>query len=153
MFKFIQSCSEVAEEEKKLLREWFEEKGKDYILNLIDLVEAYGEFIDNFEAVIDYYIFYLEDAYKSGDFVEVIDWLYGISKSVIDRLSEKFDFNLKSELVFDLPDVFEFEKINKDSIVKTCSSNAGFYLYYKTIYGSEVNDKLGEYYFSSNSAC
>jgi len=75
MICFVQKSSEVSEEEKKLLREWFEEKGKNYLLILIEVVETYSLFLPNFEAIIDYYIFYLNDAYENNDIVEIIDWL------------------------------------------------------------------------------
>lgn len=151
MIYFVQKSSEVSEEEKKLLREWFEEKGKDYLLSLIDLVETYGAFLPNFEALVDYYIFYLNDAYENNDIVEIIDWLYGILKSVNDRLLERFDFNLKSEI--NLISYEGFTEISNHRIIKTCGTDAGFYLYCNTIYGSEMNVQLGKYYFSSNSAC
>ncbi|WAM30836.1 hypothetical protein [Caldicellulosiruptor naganoensis] len=127
MIYFVQKTPMVSEEEKKLFREWFEEKGKDYLLSLIDLVETYGAFLPNFEAVVDYYIFYLKDAYENNDIVEIIDWLYGILKSLNDRLLERFDFNLKSEVNFISYE--GFVEISDHKIVKTCGTDAGFYLY------------------------
>jgi len=151
MIYFVQKSSEVSEEEKKLLREWFEEKGKNYLLSLIDLVETYSLFLPNFEAIIDYYIFYLNDAYENNDIVEIIDWLYGILKAINDRLLERFDFKLKSEINFISYE--GFTEISNTEALKTCGINAGFYLYYNTNYGSEINVQLGKYYFSSDSAC
>lgn len=120
-----------------MLREWFEEKGKDYLLSLIDLVEIYGVFLFNFEVLVDYYIFYLNDVYENNDIVEIIDWLYGILKSVNDRFLERFDFNLKFEINF----IFYegFIEISNYRIIKICGIDVGFYLYCNIIYGSEMN--------------
>jgi len=81
-------------------------------------------FLPNFEAIIDYYIFYLNDAYENNDIVEIIDWLYGILKAINDRLLERFDFKLKSEINFISYE--GFTEISNTEAIKTCVYTAGF---------------------------
>ncbi|WP_156786157.1 hypothetical protein [Caldicellulosiruptor acetigenus] len=86
---FIFENPEVDIKEKEMFDEWFEEKGKQYLNDLIEVVKRYGKYVENFDAIIDYYMFYLEDAMENNDSYEIIDWLYEIFKSVKNRLLER----------------------------------------------------------------
>ena len=86
---FIFENPEVDIKEKEMFDEWFEEKGKQYLNDLIEVVKRYGKYVENFDAIIDYYMFYLEDAMENNDSYEIIDWLYEIFESVKNRLLER----------------------------------------------------------------
>lgn len=129
---FIFENPEIDIKEKEIFDEWFKEKGKQYLNDLIEVVQRYGKHVENFDAVIDYYMFYLEDAMENNDSYEIIDWLYEIFKSVKNRLLERI--NVGKGLDLNEVTKFEFtfqEKLDNinENVFETCEIDAGFYLY------------------------
>ncbi len=128
---FIFENPEIDIKEKEIFDEWFKEKGKQYLNDLIEVVQRYGKHVENFDAVIDYYMFYLEDAMENNDSYEIIDWLYEIFKSVKNRLLEKINvgkgLDLNGVTKFEFTFQEKLDNIN-EYVFETCEIDAGFCL-------------------------
>ncbi|WP_271629593.1 hypothetical protein [Caldicellulosiruptor sp. DIB 104C] len=129
---FIFENPEIDIKEKEIFDEWFKEKGKQYLNDLIEVVQKYGKHVENFDAVIDYYMFYLEDAMENNDSYEIIDWLYEIFKSVknwlLERINMGKDLDLNEVTKFEFTFQEKLDNIN-ENVFETCEIDAGFYLY------------------------